>query len=116
MRTGIRFEQGEEARKNMKSNGTVKKVVREIEAAKIALGFPRRASYARVERELERYCPSRPGRADLDREVDRPRFLAVASLCLLMDAAQRRDREIVKLRKHLVERVARVRRLARAAA
>ena len=100
----------------MKSNGTVKKVVREIDAAKIALGFPLRASSTRVERELERYCPRRPGRADLDCEADRPRFLAVASLCLLMDAAQRRDREIARLRKQLVERVARMRGLARAAA
>jgi hypothetical protein len=39
----------------------------------------------------------------------------VASLCLLMDAAQRRDREIAKLRRQLGERVERLRGRARAA-
>jgi hypothetical protein len=114
MRAGIRFEQGEEARKNMKSSGMTKKVAQEIEVAAEALGFPRRVSQARVERELGRYAPRRPGRADLDCG-DRPRFLAVASLCLLMDAAQRRDREIAKLRRQLGERVERLRGRARAA-
>jgi hypothetical protein len=99
----------------MKCSGVTKKMEREIEAAAVALGFSRRVSQARVGRELARYAPRRPGRADLDCEADRPRFLAVASLCLLMDAAQRRDREIARLRKQLVERVARMRGLARAA-
>ena len=99
----------------MKASGMTKKMEREIEAAAEALGFPRRVSRARIERELGRYAPRR-GSADLDCEADRPRFLAVASLCLLMDAAQRHDREVAKLRKQLSERVARVRGRARVAA
>jgi hypothetical protein len=87
-----------------------KKVVREIEAAAVALGFPRWVSYSQVERELGRYCPRRPGKAELNSEADRPRFLAVAGLCLLMDAAGNRTaalrREISELMKRTRELVA----------
>lgn len=92
----------------MKSSGATK-VERVIEASAVALGFSRRVSYARVERELARYCPSRHGREDLDCGADRPRFLAVASLFLLMDAARNLDREIATLRRELAERMARTR-------
>ena len=100
----------------MKASGMTKKMEREIEAAAEALGFPRRVSQARVERELSDTRRGVREAADLDCEADRPRFLAVASLCLLMDAAQRHDREVVRLRKELSARVARMRGLARIAA
>lgn len=96
----------------MKSGRSMKQVQREIEAAAVALGFSRRVSYARVEREIGRYCPRQPGKeAELDYEADRPRFLAVASLCLLMEAARKLDRKIATLRKQLGERLVRTRKL-----
>lgn len=92
----------------MQSSGATIKVEREIEAAAVALGFSRRVSQARVEKEMARYAPRR-GTADLDYQVDRPRFQAVVALFFLMDSARNLDREIARFRRDLSERVSRVR-------
>jgi len=92
------------------SKGT-KKIGREIEAAAVALGFPRQVSCARVERELARYCPKRYGTAELDCIADRPRFRAVAALWRLMEAVQNLDRRIASLRREVIEESERTREL-----
>ncbi len=80
-----------------------KKTAREIEAAAIALGFPRQVSRDQVERELARAAGAR--------KVDRPRFLALASLCLLMEAAEQLDGKVAALRGDLLDRGRRTREL-----
>lgn len=69
---------------------------RDIEAAAAALGFPRRVSFARVVRELNRYTGRVP---ELDLLADRPRFRAVAALYGLMDASRNLDRRIAAARR-----------------
>ncbi len=81
--------------------GATKKVQREIEAAAVALGFPRKVSFSRVEREMK----------ELDYKAERARFHAVTALYFLMDAARNLDRKIAKLEEDLSDRVARAREM-----
>jgi hypothetical protein len=80
-----------------------KKVASEIDTAAAALGFPRRVSFARVVREVNRYG----GTAELDLLEDRPRFRAVAALCNLIEKSRKLDRRIaaarIKLRREVIE-------------
>lgn len=87
--------------------GTIR---REVEAAAVALGFPRRVSCARVGRELARYCP-RSGKPELDNKAEPARFRAVGELFILMLVARDLDGKIAKLKRDLIERAARVRKL-----
>jgi hypothetical protein len=82
----------------------------EIEAAAAALGFSRRVSFARLERELARYCPRR-GEPELDYAAEPARFRMVAELVLLTLAVHNLDAEIAKLRKDVSARAVRVRKL-----
>jgi hypothetical protein len=72
-----------------------KSIQREIEAAAVALGFPRRVSYATVKREMDRY-----GR-ELDVINDHPRFRLVAALWRLMAASRNLDRRIAAARRRV---------------
>jgi hypothetical protein len=80
-----------------------KKIRHEIEAAAMALGFPRRISYARVRREFWRYTPRLDGMAELDLRADRPRFRAVAALYRLMEKFRNLDRRIAAARRQVVK-------------
>jgi hypothetical protein len=73
------------------------KIQREIEAAAVALGFPRRVSFARVVREFNRYGGTR----ELDLLADRPRYRVVAALFTLMERSRNLDRRIAVARREL---------------
>jgi hypothetical protein len=73
------------------------KIQREIEAAAVALGFPRRVSFARVVREFNRYGGTR----ELDLLADRPRYRLVAALFTLMERSRNLDRRIAVARREL---------------
>jgi hypothetical protein len=73
------------------------KIQREIEAAAVALGFPRRVSFARVLREFNRYGGTR----ELDLLADRPRYRLVAALFTLMERSRNLDRRIAVARREL---------------
>lgn len=91
--------------------GTIR---REVEAAAVALGFPRPVSFARVGRELARYCP-RAGKPELDNKAEPARFQAVGELFILMLLTRDLDGQIAKLRRDVSERAVRVRKLVSAA-
>ena len=76
-----------------------KSIQREIEAAAVALGFPRRVSFARVQREFNRYGGTR----ELDLLADRPRFWAIGALLTLMAKYRSLDRRIAAVRRQVVE-------------
>jgi hypothetical protein len=73
------------------------KIQREIEAAAVALGLPRRVPFARVVREFNRYGGTR----ELDLLADRPRYRVVAALFTLMERSRNLDRRIAVARREL---------------
>src|SRR5258708_20412254 len=83
-------------------------IQREIDAAAVALGFPRRASLGRVERELARYCP-RTGKPELDFKDAPARFQAGGQLFILMLLSRDPDDSTANLKKAMFRRAARVR-------
>jgi hypothetical protein len=92
-------------------------VQREIEAAAVALGLPRRVSPRRVERE----CFALQKRLNETKTMFKPgkeydRFLALANLFLLMDLAGGLESTIEALQSDLVKRSKHVRELAAKAA
>lgn len=78
---------------------------RTIDDAALALGFPRRVPCKRVEREVFRYCPRRDGKEELNFQVEpnHARFLAVAKLWLLMEAAGRLKRRMTAEHNNVAE-------------
>jgi hypothetical protein len=73
------------------------KIQREIAAAAVALGLPRRVSFARVLREINRYGGTR----ELDLRAEQPRFRLVAALGRLMAASRNLDRRIAAARRRV---------------
>jgi hypothetical protein len=76
---------------------------REIERAAVALGFPRRVSYAQIGREFAVYVPQRNGTGKPFDGEHHARFQAVAKLYLLMGAVREVDRVISKEQKYISE-------------
>lgn len=93
----------------MQSSKAMKRVEKEIEAAAVALGFPRRVSPERVEREAVVVQRKNTTRALLKPSRERDRFLALTNLFLLMDQARELPDELLergKLVRKLVGKVA----------
>jgi hypothetical protein len=92
-------------------------IQREIEAAAIALGFPKQVSYRQVEREcFQLHARLRRSKAIVNPGPERDRWLAMANLLMLMELSRTLDSRIAALRSDLIERSKRVRELVAKAA
>jgi hypothetical protein len=95
----------------------MKQVQREIEAASIALGFPRKVSCRQVEREcFQLQARLRRSKAILKPGLKRDRWLAIANLLMLMELSRTLDGRIAALRSDVTERSERLRELVAKAA